>query len=78
MNKRKYLTYIVFSLSLFSLVISSVEFYHLAIFVDEFNFNPAIVLGGDVWLIMTWLKLLFLLLATIISAVFIFTGKKKS
>lgn len=51
----------VFLASAGCLYISMVLFYHAGIFVDEHNANLAMVLGGDVWLYVDWLRLPLLL-----------------
>ena len=55
--KGKVLNIIIFVLSLFSLIVSIKLFYNLGIYVDEVNISPDVVLGGDLWLIMNWLRL---------------------
>ncbi|WHX50946.1 hypothetical protein QNH46_10015 [Paenibacillus woosongensis] len=44
-------------------------FWNMGIFVDEYGLSPSIVNGGDFWLLMDWLRLLFLFLLCIISGV---------
>jgi hypothetical protein len=75
MGKRK-LSIIVFIFSVLSLLISIKLFWNLAIFADEYNSSPSIVVGGEFWLIMDWLRLLLLLLLCVISGISIFKGKK--
>lgn len=77
MGKRR-LSIIVFSLSLFSLIISLKLFWNLGIFVDEYGLSPDIVDGGDFWLTMDWLRLLLLLLLCVVSGISIFSAKQKS
>lgn len=43
------------------LFIELASFYKLGVFVDEYGTSPNIVLGGDFWLYMKWLKLFLLL-----------------
>ena len=76
MGKRR-LSIIVFSLSLFSLIISLKLFWNLGIFVDEYGLSPDIVDGGDFWLTMDWLRLLLLLLLCVVSGISIFSAKQK-
>lgn len=75
MGKRK-LSIIVFSLSLFSLLISLKLFWNLGVFVDEYSLSPDIVNGGDFWLAMDWFRLLLLLLLCVVSGISIFSGKQ--
>lgn len=58
-NKTTYA--IILVLSLICLYISLKTFYNLAIYADEANRSPAVILGGGSWLLLNWLK--FLLLA---------------
>jgi len=67
----------VFLLSLFSLLISLKLFWNLGIFVDEYGLSPKVVYGGDFWLIMDWLRLLFLLVLCVVSGISMFTVKQK-
>lgn len=75
MNK-KILSIILFSLSFASLIISLKLFWNMGVFVDEYNLSPDIVSGGDLWLLMDWLRLLLLFLLCVISGVNIFKGHK--
>lgn len=75
MSKRN-VSIIVFLLSLFSLLISLKLFWNLGIFVDEYNLSADIVNGGDFWLTMDWLRLVFLLLLCIVSGMSIFKSKQ--
>lgn len=47
----------IFILSFICLLISGKTILNLAIFSDEFNTSPDIVLGGEFWLYMNWLQL---------------------
>ena len=61
---KKYLSAIIFILSLIALVISLRLFSNLGIYVDEHNTSPSVVLGGDFYLFTNWLRLLILALIT--------------
>ncbi|WP_160693494.1 hypothetical protein [Clostridium sp. C2-6-12] len=76
MGKKKF-SIIIFLLSFVSLIISLKLFLNSAIFADEYNTSPAIINGGEFWLTMDWLRLLFLLLLCILSVITIFKGEKK-
>lgn len=65
--KGKISAVIVFIFSLITLLVSMKLFWNMAIFVDEFNTSPSVVLGGDFWLYMEWLKLGLLLVICILS-----------
>lgn len=68
---------VVFILSLISLLISLKLFWNLGIFVDEHNLSPDVVNGGDFWLAMDWLRMLFLLVLSIVSGMGIFKSNSK-
>lgn len=55
--KGKFLNTSIFILSLFCLLISLKLFWNMGVYVDEFNTSPNVVLGGDLWLIMDWVRL---------------------
>ncbi|GAA0866035.1 hypothetical protein [Paraclostridium tenue] len=55
--KEKTLKISIFVLSFICLIISLKLFWNLAIYVDEFNTSPDVVLGGEFWLSMNWLRL---------------------
>lgn len=48
------------------LIISMKLFWNLAIFSDEKGISPNMVLGGDFWLYMDWLKLFLLLILCVL------------
>ena len=74
---KKYLSAIIFILSLIALVISLRLFSNLGIYVDEHNTSPSVVLGGDFYLLTNWLRLLLLALITACSGLQLFLGRKK-
>lgn len=74
--KNKYINFIVFILSIISLLISMKLFWNIGIYVDEYGTSPNIVYGGDFWLIMAWLRLLILGALSIIYGVKLFISKR--
>ena len=54
---------------LFSLIVSIKLFYNLGIYVDEVNISPDVVLGGELWLIMNWLRLVASTLICLLSGI---------
>ena len=74
---KKYLSAIIFILSLIALVISLRLFSNLGIYVDEHNTSPSVVLGGDFYLLTNWLRLLLLALITACSGLQLFLGRNK-
>lgn len=68
MKGKKFNT-IIFILSFVSLVISVKLFWNLGIYVDEVNASPDVVLGGNLWLYMDWLRLGFLALICVLSGI---------
>lgn len=75
--KKKTMSILVFIFSVVSLLISLKLFWNMGVFVDEYNLSPAIVNGGEFWLLMDWLRLLLLLLLSLISGINIFVKRKK-
>jgi hypothetical protein len=76
--KGKFLDISIFLLSIVCLVISFKLFRNMGIYVDEFNTSPDVVLGGDFWLYMAWLRLGFSALICILSGISLFSQNKKS
>lgn len=75
--KKKIMSILVFIFSVVSLLISLRLFWNMGVFVDEYNLSPAIVNGGEFWLLMDWLRLLLLFLLSLISGINIFVKRKK-
>lgn len=74
--KRRIVNISVFVLSFISLIISMKLFGNLGIYADEFNTSPDIVLGGDLWLYMDWLRLGLLTIVCLISGINLFKKAK--
>lgn len=74
--KGKFINISIFILSTISLIISLRLFWNMGIYVDEFNTSLDIVLGGDFWLYMDWLRLGFSAIICILSGISLFSGKK--
>ena len=74
--KEKTLKISIFVLSFVCLIISLKLFWNLAIYVDEFNTSADVVLGGNLWLYMDWLRLGFSALICILSGINLFAEKK--
>lgn len=70
--KNKGLNLIVFILGLFSFIISAKLFYNSGIYVDEANISPSVVLGGEFWLWLDWIRLALLVLICLISGIQLF------
>lgn len=73
--KHKFLNVSIFVISVFCLIISMQLFWNINIYVDEYNTNPAIVLGGESWLNAYWIMMLLNLALCVLS--FINLLKKK-
>jgi len=67
--KKKTMSILVFIFSVISLLISLKLFWNMGIFVDEYNLTPAIVNGGEFWLLMDWLRLILLFVVAVISGI---------
>lgn len=74
--KGKVLNLIIFLLAISCFVISYKLFWNIAVYVDEVNISPDVVLGGDFWLIMEWVKMGFLALITILSGIKLFQKQR--
>lgn len=73
--KEKTLKISIFVLSFVCLIISLKLFWNLAIYVDEFNTSPDVVLGGEFWLSMNWLKLFLSGAICLLSGISLFNDK---
>lgn len=60
---------IIFGLSLVSLMISMKLVYNMGVYVDEFNISLDVVLGGEFWLWMDWIRLAFIAVICLLSFV---------
>ncbi len=76
MKKGKFINGSIFVLSFISLIISCKLFWNLAIYVDEFNTSPDVVLGGEFWLYMNWFKIGVSMLICILSGINLFQSEK--
>ncbi|AUN13752.1 hypothetical protein [Paraclostridium sordellii] len=65
----------IFVLSLICLIISLKLFLNLAIYADEFNTSPDVVLGGEFWLYMNWLRLVLSGGICVLSGISLFKDK---
>lgn len=76
MKKNKIINMSILLLSIISLIISLKLFWNMGIYVDEFNTSADVVLGGNLWLYMDWLRLGFSALICILSGINLFAEKK--
>ena len=76
MKNSKFINGSIFVLSLICLIISCKLFWNLGIYVDEFNTSPDVVLGGEFWLYMDWLKLGASALICFLSGINLFQSQK--
>lgn len=65
----------IFVLSLICLIISLKLFWNLAIYTDEFHTSPDLVLGGEFWLYMNWLRLILSGVICVLSGISLFKDK---
>lgn len=70
--KGKFLNISIFVLSLICLLISLKLFWNMGVYVDEFNTSPDVVLGGNLWLIMDWIRLGASVVICILSGINLF------
>ena len=65
-------------LSIICLIITCKLFWNIAIYADEFNTSPDIVLGGEFWLYMNWFKIGASALICILSGISLLNCNNKS
>ena len=66
-TKDRLLMFSIFIPSLISLLITVVLFANLATYVDKHGASISAITGGDFWLYMYWIRLLFLIIITSMS-----------
>lgn len=74
--KRNLLKSSIFLLSIICFLITCKLGFNMGIYVDEFNTSPDVVVGGDFWLAMYWLRAGVLGLLCILSGLSLFSKKK--
>ncbi len=72
MSRNKIINGAIFASSVVCLIISYKLFLNLGIYVDEYNTSPDVVLGGEFWLYMNWLKLGLSMLICVLSGINLF------
>ena len=75
--KGKFLSISIFVLSIICLIISTKLFWNIAIYSDEFNTSPDIILGGEFWLNMNWLMFGFITFICVLSGISLFIKNEK-
>lgn len=70
--KSKFLKISIFVLSICCLLITLKLFWNMCIYVDEFNTSPDVILGGNLWLIMDWVRLGLCVLISVLSGINLF------
>ena len=73
--KGKIINWLIFIISLVSLLISLKLFWNMGVYVDEYGSSPVLVCGGDFWLYMDWLRLGLLFVLCVISGYNLFKRK---
>ncbi len=58
---------VLFAVSFLTFLISAKLFWNMGVYVDEAGTSPDKVCGGEFWLYMDWLRLLFLLVISFIT-----------
>lgn len=67
----------IFILSSICLIISIKLFWNIAVYADEFNTSPDRILGGNLWLLADWLRLVLSGLISILAGINLFRNQKK-
>ena len=67
----------IFILSSICLIISINLFWNIAVYADEFNTSPDRILGGNLWLLADWLRLVLSGLISILAGINLFRDQKK-
>ena len=75
MSRNKIINGAIFASSVVCLIISYKLFLNLGIYVDEYNTSPDVVLGGEFWLYMNWLKLGLSMLICVLSSINLFKAE---
>lgn len=65
--KNRVIDICILMIGIFNVMISSILFRNLGVFVDEYNTSPDIVFGGDFWNYAYWVMMLFNALIVILS-----------
>ena len=78
MRNSKFINTSIFILSIICLIITCKLFWNIAIYADEFNTSPDIVLGGEFWLYMNWIKIGASALICILSGISLLNCNNKS
>lgn len=66
---RKILDVCIFIISVFCFGISLKLLWEMGIFADEYNMTPSLVCGGEIGLLIYWLRLLCLLILCVLSGI---------
>lgn len=74
---KKIISILLVIISIASLFISIKLFWNTGIFVDEYNLNPSIVNGGQIWSSMDWIRLLLLAIMSILAIINLYLSKSK-
>lgn len=64
---------IIFLCSLAALIISLKLLWNMGIYADEYSTSPVTVYGGNLWNMMSWLRLLLLAVITFLSGTKVFS-----
>lgn len=72
MKNDKLIKWTIFIFSVVCFVISYKQIINLAIYSDEFNTSPDVVLGGEFWLFVSKLEFIILLILSVLSAINLF------
>lgn len=70
--------HLIFIMILCCFFISMRIFYNLGVAADEFNTNPALILGGEIFLTLDWLRLFLEFLLIPLFLLYFYFDKKKS
>lgn len=74
--KSKILKSSIFVLSIICFLITFKLAFNMGVYVDEFNTSPDVVLGGEIWLNMYWLRLVVSGLICVLSGISLFSKDK--
>lgn len=74
--KSKILKSSIFVLSIICFLITFKLAFNIGVYVDEFNTSPDVVLGGEFWLNMYWLRLGVSGLICVLSGISLFSKDK--
>jgi len=67
---------VIFAYSLISLLISIKLLINMGSYADTYGSSPILITGGVFWLIMDWMRMVFLFIVSVVSGLKLISGLK--